>query len=856
MKKKRIHLICNAHLDPVWLWHWEDGATEALSTFRIAADFCEKNRGFVFNHNEAILYQWVEELDPVLFLRIQKLVKSGQWHIAGGSYLQPDVNNPSGESHIRQYLYSLRYFSDRFGVRPTTAYNFDPFGHAEGFPQILAGCGMDSYIFCRPSRWTFELPIGVFRWRDRSGQCVLGRRSDDFYNTNRAIAACLDMWLPHYKDEPETLILWGIGNHGGGVSRGEYRELQTYIRKHPEYEWVESTPEKFFGAAKWREATIPELVGEMQENYPGCYTSMSRLKRAHREAEGLMAATERLCSLAWWKGLAPYPSEDLKTAWKGILFGEFHDVLPGSGTQSVERDSVQTLSHSKEILRRTRLNVLVRILENEARGGEGVVPTFVVNPHGFRVRTQVEFEYNVAHIVSRPVQIMLHSGGKAVPFQRITPEHNLGGDWRVRLAVPVDLAPWQVLRLDASFRRVERCIFPKLPTVSRKALRLERKGLDIRISPRTGLVESIFIKGEKASLVTENAFRPILFKDLDHSWTCGDPGAMDEPDVDMKAPPWKKPDAFFRLATPEEAASVHPQPAERWTKSPRLPQPLRVVEDGPIRTVVEALFVCENSYIARNYVLGKRDGLFEIRDRIFFAHKDHMLKLDVPLGVAPRESISEALYSAVARKPTEHHEERTNQRWVAVRLDGGAYMATLNTGSFAHSLTRTNLCLNLTRSPAYSSFNVKPSHKWDTGRFLPRQDQGEHEVRFRFLFGKRFSELAVTDAAAALNIEPYAQVFYPDGRKGHNRQLNGMANSVSVDKGNVRIVALKKSEEGNSLVVRLQEMSGKETSFSLKVVPHRKRIQATIGPYRLKTMKIAKNSKQLKWREVSLVEDA
>ena len=40
MNKKRVHLVCNAHIDPVWLWQWEDGLTEALSTFRVAADFC------------------------------------------------------------------------------------------------------------------------------------------------------------------------------------------------------------------------------------------------------------------------------------------------------------------------------------------------------------------------------------------------------------------------------------------------------------------------------------------------------------------------------------------------------------------------------------------------------------------------------------------------------------------------------------------------------------------------------------------------------------------------------------------------------------------------------------------------
>ena len=36
---KRVRLICNAHLDPVWLWRWQEGCTEALSTFRTAEAF-------------------------------------------------------------------------------------------------------------------------------------------------------------------------------------------------------------------------------------------------------------------------------------------------------------------------------------------------------------------------------------------------------------------------------------------------------------------------------------------------------------------------------------------------------------------------------------------------------------------------------------------------------------------------------------------------------------------------------------------------------------------------------------------------------------------------------------------------
>jgi len=158
MSAKTLHLICNAHLDPVWLWEWEEGAGEALSTFRTAARFCEEYEEFVFNHNEAVLYKWVEMYEPELFVRIQNLVKERKWHILGGWYLQPDCNMPSGESLVRQILYGKLYFQEKCGVEPKTAMNFDPFGHTRGLVQILKKAGYTSYLFCRPDKKHLALP--------------------------------------------------------------------------------------------------------------------------------------------------------------------------------------------------------------------------------------------------------------------------------------------------------------------------------------------------------------------------------------------------------------------------------------------------------------------------------------------------------------------------------------------------------------------------------------------------------------------------------------------------------------------------------------------------------------------------
>ena len=39
---KKLHLLCNAHIDPVWQWEWEEGASAALSTFQSAANLAEE----------------------------------------------------------------------------------------------------------------------------------------------------------------------------------------------------------------------------------------------------------------------------------------------------------------------------------------------------------------------------------------------------------------------------------------------------------------------------------------------------------------------------------------------------------------------------------------------------------------------------------------------------------------------------------------------------------------------------------------------------------------------------------------------------------------------------------------------
>ncbi len=328
---RTIHLVCNAHLDPVWLWEWEEGAATAISTFRTAADLCEQYDTLVFNHNEVILYSWVEAYEPALFARIQQLVKAGRWHIMGGWYLQPDCNMPSGESFTRQILLGRGYFTEKFGVKPSTAINFDPFGHTRGLVQIMARSGFDSYIFCRPGEEDIHLPQGPFEWEGYDGSRVLAVRPWGHYLSALGKAhEKIENYEKAFPEDDPGILLWGVGNHGGGPSRADVQKLDEIIAAGGETRLVHSTPEAYFAEVREQEKTLPIHRGDINPWAVGCYTSMAQSKYKHRLLENELYATEKMTAAAWVQERMVYPREILQEAMRTLATAEFHDILPGS----------------------------------------------------------------------------------------------------------------------------------------------------------------------------------------------------------------------------------------------------------------------------------------------------------------------------------------------------------------------------------------------------------------------------------------------------------------------------------------------------------------------------------------------
>ncbi len=824
MPRPTVHLVCNAHLDPVWQWEWEEGAAEAVSTFRVAADLCEEFEGFVFNHNEATLYRWVEEYEPELFARIQRLVAEGKWHIMGGWHLQPDCNMPSGESFVRQALLGRRYFAEKFGVRPTTAINLDPFGHSRGLPQVLRKSGYGAYVICRPGQEDCPIPADTFTWVGDDGSEVTVCRPGHYNSPLGGARAKVEHWLSEHPGREAGLLLWGVGNHGGGPSRQDLRDLADLIGTS-EADIVHSTPEAYFEAAR-ASGELPRRGGGLNSWGVGCYSSQVRIKQRHRELENALYMLEKMCSAAWLNGLTPYPAAEIHEVMLDLAESEFHDILPGSSIQAVERTSLRLLDHALEIASRLRARAFFALASGQPKAAEGEIPILVYNPHPFPVSQVVECEFMLAdqNWTDSFTLPTVHQSGQPVPSQCEKELSNLALDWRKRVAFVAELAPSTMSRFDCRLERLD--AKPPLPTLAGERYVFVGEDVEVEISAKTGLIDAYRVRGVEA--LTRGACRPIVVADDEDPWA-------------MRVRGFENVVGEFALMAPDRGAAfsgLHGEP---------IPS-VRIIEDGPVRTVAEAVFEYGDSQICQRYKLPKRGTAVEVETRVHWAEKDKMLKLALPLADIPSRVLGQAAYAVddLAR----NGDEAVAQKWVAaVSADGARALTCLNNGTHGLSVAANELRLTLLRSPAYCGHPIHDRPIVPQDRYTPRIDQGERLFTFQLNAGPAEERLPAVDREAlAYNERPYALSFFPSGGGQEPKPLVVLADGV------VQITCVKRAEEGEDLIVRLFNPTDDERTTTLALPVLDVSVGLTLTPFEIRTLRVSPGTDAI--AETNLMEEA
>jgi alpha-mannosidase len=811
MTKPTLHLVCNAHLDPAWQWDWQSGAAEALSTFRTAADLCEEFPDFIFCHNEALLYQWVEEFEPALFARIRKLVAAGRWHIMGGWYLQPDCNMPSGESIVRQILLGKTYFKEKFGVEVTTAMNVDSFGHSRGLVQILARSGYDSYLIGRPKSSRGQAFDGEeFVWQGFDGSEVLVKRVRRGYGTRvDAAMPSLGEWLKTQPPFGCEGFFWGVGDHGGGASRKDLQELEQFITSRSDIEIRHSTPQALFNELAKGRAGLPRFANELNPEFPGCYTSMVRLKQKHRRLENELFSLEKMAAAATTQRLQAWPVAAIDEALRALLLSQFHDMLPGSGIQDVEEHTLQLLDHGLELMGREKLRSFFALCAGQEPAAAGNPPILVYNPHPYPVDDLVECEFHLHDFNWRGTFFdaeLFTQGNRQLPHQIERERANASLDWGKRLVFAARLAPG-MNRFDTRLTEL-----PAKPAGQLRAVKgvihFQGADLEARISTRTGLLESLRIGG--SDVLGRHAFQPLVLADYVDPW-----GLVGERRSGETV-------GRFTLLSTEAATASAAVPGP-------LP-PVRVIEDGPVRTVIEVVMGYEASRLVLQYKLPKRGTEFEVALRVLWHEPLKMLKLVVPFAPKLERALGQTIFG-VQECPA-NGEEVVTQKWQALVSDAqDLAVSCIDDGLYGSDFGGNALRLTLLRSPAYSNLGAEIAVR---DRHNPVIDLGERQFRFWFNAGPVAERLARIETEALVkNERPYALSFFPPGTGVAPHPLARLADP------RLQLVAAKRAQQGEELIVRLFNPTAERLASQIEFPWLPATVPVALAPFALLTLRVA-----------------
>ncbi len=833
-KSPRVHLICTAHLDPIWQWSWDEGLTEALATFEVAADLLGEFPEFIFHHNESLLYEWVLEYRPELFKRIQRWVKAGRWVISGGWYLQPDCNLPGGESFVRQILQGREFFKTHFGVTPRVAYNLDSFGHHGNMPQILRKSGFEMYLHFRPGSGEKTIDGYTYRWRGVDGTEIPVLRPHGWYCHYSDAGLRQDIELMRAKAAEtghELTVFWGAGDHGGGATRSDLRFLRELIREFGDVR--HSALEDYRHVATRQAESGPLVQGELQKIFEGCYTSVMGTKQRNRRGEGLALAAERLSALAWWMLGESYPRDRLNTVWKRVLFNQFHDILPGSSVRHGFQSSIELYGHAFTEARELLVHAQLALFRS--RKTRKALACVVFNPQADARRKPVEVEFigathpgllNGKHFVLRDL------AGKSVPVQHITPSAGLG-DWQQRIAFTADLPA-----LGMAEYHLDLCDgpYPKAkPVVKRRVQgalwRFETSHYSVAINARTGLIESMKARGD-GQRPRELMARP------------GGVLSVREDTCDV----WGHQHARYgkpvgRFTCPAKAALADALGADAKTVAPAV----RIIEEGPIATRVEVIQTYKRSVARLRYTFYAECPEIGVELLLNWGERKRCLQWIFPTGLGADTYETEIPHASIIR-PVDNGEEPAG-RWTMLS-DGTHAFALANDGPGGVDVRRGELRQTLLRSPVFCTmWREVPAN-----RAVDHVDLGEHLYRFTLRFGDAQTVRAeLPGLADDITMPPMAVVHLPLGAcKEEGVKPN--TDTVRVDGKYAKLAALKQSQDGKALIARVVETGGRRSSASLRVPGLRGPIRMKFEPFEIKTFRIERARRGVTCLECDLLE--
>lgn len=813
---KKLYLIGNAHLDPVWQWQWQEGSAEAKATIRSALDRMKEFPDFRFVCSSASVYQWVEEFAPDMFEEIKERVKEGRFIIVGGWHVQPDCNLPSGEGFARQSLYAQRYFKDKFGVTAKVGYNVDSFGHCLMLPQILQKSGMTDYIFMRPAPHEKEMESNLFQWISPDGSSVMTYRILDPYCFNFDTEEKLQMRIDYLEenikaDVDEYPFLYGVGNHGGGPTIRNLELLEEYRKGHPELEMVYSDITDFFDSVRDKGIEIPEYRDDLQHHASGCYSAVPEVKNGIRRSECNLIAAEIYSIMAQKLCGKREKTAVFADAWRNVCFLHFHDVMDGCSIKEAYDDAAYMYGVALNTAAVEENNALQSIswaidTSDNSKG----TPLVVFNSNSFAVEELVRVNSQCKGIVdnkgNRVLSQMVHStvqecfGRGDTIFKANVPAMGYAVYY---LDTPVSMHGEKPDNDSLNDGTVSATTYEGPYSANRKSETvLENEIYRIEFEPYSGYILSIVDKRTEKELLSDRGAVPVVIDEYYHdTWSHGKNFFANE---------------IGRFSDAE----------------------VSVFENGPVRATVKVVSYYHKSTLTQYFSLEKGCDRLKVRAIVDWQEKHKMLKLAWPTTIENPKAYYEIPFGVIER-PADGEEE-PGITWSAVRGTNGG-IAILNNNTYSSSVKESVIYHTIVRSPIYGDHGgARTKESEFTG-------QGRTEFSYEIM-QMEDSFAPVIRAARQLN-KPVTNII----ETWHDGSLKALNyEGIHIDKENIMLSACKRSEDGKGLVVRLYETDGLHTDVAVTGDILAAPLNATFTPYSINTYYLEDGSKE--WKEVLLTE--
>lgn len=344
---------------------------------------------------QAIVLEDYLEVRPENEHRLRALVAAGRIEV-GPSYVLPDELLVGAEPLVRNLLIG-RTVCRRFGGVPSpVGYLPDSFGHPLALPQILAGFGIDTFIFSRGMGDELDELGPLFRWCAPDGSGVLAVQLLDHYG-NFAFVSTVD--------EAEQRVHGILQRFGELLERVDLQDVllcngTDHVPVNPELPDLCSGLEERFADGRFKIATYTdyadalgrvdlhpggparvdqhpggptrvdqhpggptrvavrawsgELLGSRIQNIlRGVNSARLYVKQANEQAERRLLSVETLGALRTLHDGAAYPVSDFNLAWRQLLRCQPHDTICGCSCDEVHRDAMaryESLDRSLSVL--------------------------------------------------------------------------------------------------------------------------------------------------------------------------------------------------------------------------------------------------------------------------------------------------------------------------------------------------------------------------------------------------------------------------------------------------------------------------------------------------------------------------